>query len=98
MQVKYQHPGIFFRFEKNDWNFGATKEFLAAIKKLGASYEPPEMPIGEHWWYLPLSAKVKFEELKSRLIDQPIQAELSLRKSGYRPIPGRSKFARKRIV
>jgi hypothetical protein len=98
LQVKLQHPGIFFRLESNDFKYGATKEFLAAVKKLGASYEPVEMPIDEHWWYLPLSQKAKFEELKYKLIDLPIQSELSLRKSGYRPIPGKSKFARKQIV
>jgi len=108
MIVEYKKSGIFFKLESEDFKYGATKEFLAAVKKIpGASYEPPEKPVGGHWWIVPTEQRTSFVLAKEKFIDAPVRCEKELRNPSnpalrdmaFRPIPKINyKFCRKRIV
>ena len=108
MITEYKKSGIFFFLESEDFKYGATKEFLAAVKKIpGASYEPPEKPVGGHWWIVPVDQAATFKKAKETFIDAPVRCEKELRNPSnpalkdmaYKPISRINyKFARKRVV
>jgi len=76
------HPtgGIFFKLEKQDFKV-YWKAFLREIKKRckTLSYEPPERPIGEFWFFVGADSIQQFEKAKKDLIDWPfkqVQADM----------------------
>ena len=98
MIIKQHRTGIFFKLEPGDFK-GAWKALLSEVKKMpDHQYNPPEMPVGENWWWVGRSSARRFLELKKQLIDKVLATEAQYRRDGYRPIPrSGERFARQKL-
>ena len=68
--IEVKRSGVFYRFEKADWNIGARPLIAELKKKCKAEYLPIEKPEDECWWYCRLEYKDKLFELKKDFIDR----------------------------
>ena len=98
MIVENKKNGVYFKFDKQDWKYGAVNEFLVKIKKIGGVFNPVEKE-DDNWWYVPLWNIDQFEKFKLDYIDRPVETELEMIKAGFKPIPKvNRKFQYKRAV
>lgn len=100
MLFKYHPNGFYFQLESKDMKDTAWKDFINAVKKLKtASYGCPELEGDDpHYWFIGKPDAKTFFELKEFHIDRHKHDNAQLRAEGYRPIPRRNQFCRKRIV
>jgi hypothetical protein len=95
MIIDDKKSGIFFKFEKQDWQADAYG-FMREIKKLpGWQFNPPEKD--DNWWYIPLVHKANFYNLKKKYIDRPLETERTLKKEDYKPIPRPGRFSQRKL-
>ncbi len=99
MIIQQTDTGIFWKFEKSDYQ-GAWKEFLAEFKKLPDwSFRPVETDPDENFWWLGQRSVDRFLNLKKNYIDDVVAIKQSDADAGFTPLPRTNNpFSFKRAV